>query len=848
MFFPFEVEDPFSRVKYRLSSTRLAELSLAPRQGEWNPPQVMRADPDPVWAQSLATAPAETIAAVTAALEDLVLATDDLKLPAIDRLPDSRMRNHLAALLRLWERLGDALPEGLGAVRHVLGLPKGRFLDHLPVVEGSLDPLAPAAMRKLYDRLRDEFGFVPAKEKPPLASAGSRLRVLQGGLSQPDVDRGPQDSTVALHGLRDTHSCAGFAAAKARALIENGNEARDIAVITAGDPRHIVRAFAGQGVPLSGLPGAPTERDHAGETLLHLLLAKRPAAPAMVLASLCLSPFMPWDTQTARDLAEVVMKGKSESEIQKAFPLQADFLKDLRASAGTLSQLRYMIGKICRNLQDGKILEARLAPLIEGEGSPDWEKILRAVQVAAPKVAEPARNIEGVSLWSAHESPWRPCRHLIVMDFSEGLYPSRPASNPIFLDSEIASIQKLTGLQLRGGAQNLARGLQLFEEQLRAVSHSVTFLIPRRDLAGSRIAPSAGLWLVGRAIAGVQDATDLIADIPRAEPETWPVGHHFPEPNPPVHPVPEALEFGSRKLLALRKDHAGNALLQSPSRLETLIVSPLAWLLAEIGAEDMTWSAEELDVLTAGNIAHQVFEHVFAKDVDPPENEDLKASVSSNYKLAVGRYAPFLRGPQWQMEHDGLERDIFRAAVNWRDILRDVGARVLANEMSLGGHVHTIDLRGKADSILELPDSTLLLVDYKKSGTSRRRKRMEAGWDLQAGLYRDMIVNPSAQAGEEMKALFGRQVGLAYYLINDSGLLTSGVALPSNVRAQDMGGSINDRAVERLRERLDDLGNGRVRLNTTADEKFFEEKAGIKPYALTDGSPLVKAFMQETGK
>lgn len=76
-------------------------------------------------------------------------------------------------------------------------------------------------------------------------------------------------------------------------------------------------------------------------------------------------------------------------------------------------------------------------------------------------------------------------RHLIVADFTDGLYPTRPRANPLFLDSEIAAIRRATGLHLRGQAEGLAHGLSLFDQQLQAVSGSVIFLLPWRDLAGA---------------------------------------------------------------------------------------------------------------------------------------------------------------------------------------------------------------------------------------------------------------------------------------------------------------------------------------------------------------------------
>ncbi|WP_295019744.1 PD-(D/E)XK nuclease family protein [Tabrizicola sp.] len=843
MFYPFLVADPRSGLHYRLSDSALAELSLAPRAPEWAPGRAIADVPDPVWQDSLANAPVETISAVTAALEDLVLATPDLRVPVARVVADSRARRHLDALIGLWGRLGDALPEGLAPVRHVLELQHGQFLDPVPVVQGSLDPHAPAAVAALYSRLEREFGSVASPAQARAAMSGTRLHALQAGIATAKVAAGAKDDSLAIYGLRDLATCADFAAARARALIEAGIPAREIAVLTGGDPHQIARAFAAQGVPLSGLPASLPERDIVGETTLHLVLAKRPPTPAMVLASLALSPLMPWSAQTGRDLAESLMGGDFRGEVLSPTPAHKELWTDIRAAAGSLAQLRFLIDRICDQIAQGAEVRARL-PIPPGEGSPDWEAILRGIQIAPPSAGDPEHNLEGVSLWSAQESPWRPCRHLIVTDFTDGLYPTRPRANLLFLDSEIARIRDATGLHLRGRAERLAQALSLFDQQLQAVSDSVTFLIPWRDLSGARLQPSAGLSLVARVVSDVEDAADLIADLSRMPPGDWPVAHHRLPPLQEPPKLPEALHFVGRDLLALRRKDDGTTKPQSPSRLETLLVSPLAWLLAEVEANDMSWSAEELDVMAKGNIAHDVFEHVFLKDQPIPDHAALTDAVTAAYDRALTRHAGFLRTASWDMERQGLEREILQAALRWRDHLLALGAKIVGNEIWLSGEAHGINLHGKADAILELPDGALLIVDHKKSGTSGRRKRMEAGWDLQAALYRDMIARPIRREGDGMDALIGRSVGIAYHLMNDGGLLTSGLVLPEGSPAQDMGDAINAAAVGRLAERLAELGAGRVVLNTTADEGFFKKEAGFTPYALTDGSALVTAFIR----
>lgn len=564
----------------------------------------------------------------------------------------------------------------------------------------------------------------------------------------------------------------------------------------------------------------------------------------MVLASLALSPLMPWSAQIGRDLAESLIEGDFRGDILSATPAYKDLWADIRASASSLAQLRFLIDRICERIAQGHEVRARLS-IPPGEGGPDWEGILRGIQIVSPPRVDADRNLEGVSLWAAHETPWRQCRHLIITDFTDGLYPTRPRANQLFLDSEITAIRTTTGLQLRGRAEGLDESLFLFDQQLQAVAESVTFLVPWRDLSGVRQQPSAGLSLVARAISDVEEAHDLIIDLSRLSPGDWPVAHHRLPPLPEADELPEALSFRGLDLLALRRKDDGTSKPQSPSRLETLLVSPLAWLLDEVGASDMSWSAEELDVMAKGNIAHDVFEHVFVKDQPLPEPAALTFAVAEAYDRALTRHAGFLRSASWEMERSGLEREILQAALRWREHLLALGAKIIGNEIWLAGEAHGINLHGKADAILELPDGALLVVDHKKSGTSARRRRMEAGWDLQAGLYRDMLARPNRRDGDGMAPLIGRKVGIAYHLMNDGGFLTSGLEPAEGSPACDMGDAVNDAAVAMLAERLAQLGAGRVVLNTSADEGFFRKEAGFTPYALTDGSTLVTASIRQ---
>jgi hypothetical protein len=160
----------------------------------------------------------------------------------------------------------------------------------------------------------------------------------------------------------------------------------------------------------------------------------------------------------------------------------------------------------------------------------------------------------------------------------------------------------------------------------------------------------------------------------------------------------------------------------------------------------------------------------------------------------------------------------------------------------LFGEAHGLALFGRADCLLSLPDGQLLIVDHKKSGSKKRRERMEAGWDLQLGLYRAMLLCPALEDGVLKDMLQAKpEIGVAYHLINDSGVLVNGIHISvEGIEIIDTG--ISDNAIHMLQGRISDVATGTVRLNSTADHSFFEKIAKITPYALQE-STLVAAFL-----
>ena len=251
-------------------------------------------------------------------------------------------------------------------------------------------------------------------------------------------------------------------------------------------------------------------------------------------------------------------------------------------------------------------------------------------------------------------------------------------------------------------------------------------------------------------------------------------------------------------------------------------------------------ATDELDPMTAGTLAHRVFEHLF------PAGKPLIGvkAITSQAPAVLNQFtlqlAPFLRSPDWRVERLKLEAEIVTAAVRWRQLLASWNAEIIGSEQWLQGRYHDIALRGQSDLLLQLPAGKVLVVDYKKSSSFKRRQRMRNRFDLQAHLYRLMIQSGGLPALKAAPA----DVGVLYYLLNDQTALSdSAISADGAVPGLEViDADISSAAMQHLDRRLDEIRTGKVRLNTTADEEWWDQNAGIRLYAL-DNSPLLRLFM-----
>jgi hypothetical protein len=834
---------------------------------------------DAFWAESFKVAPVETAGAVGSALVAVLSATEPgselatLKLEGLAERP----RRHLADLLRLAQALAGRLPPELAGIRELLAADASNALRAIRVISVEGVPALTRWQHALIDKLNrdaaaDDDHTLLGVLTQVLAEDGAAhlpgaLGVLQAQLYRATADKAPLDESVQWLGVRDFLQEAEVAAGMVQRLLAEDPKLKpsDIGLLLPDEFEYAVAgedAFRLAGLALSGLPAERWRRDLGREAVFHFLYCRQKPAPAMALAVCLSSPLMPWSREQGAVLAQTVMDGKYELKAPKGASKEMHAMLSLLRGGDTepvtlgeaLARFSALLDggdEFAAHANQARVTVDELAGVLTTARTVDWAGLRRT---ATPRLVTSGEtsdfNLEGVTVWRSGQEPWRPVQRLIVLGFSQGRYPAALGRNAVFSAEDFVEVRRHTGLPVAAPAQELGHRRERFQRQLAAVAEAVTFLVPRRDPSGTAQAASESLVFMHQLFEGPEAADELVIELDSvaerlAAGDVSLAAAATPEPPRALHV--EDLQF-DRDLVALRVDEDGQPKPESPSSLETLMVSRLAWLLRRLEAEPLEWAPEAASPALLGTVAHEVFEGLFAPDVSLPSREELPERVEAALDDVLKRIAPFLRGSQWTVERRHFSAQTIKAAQAWRDTIEQLGAEVVAAEEWLAGRWSDIAVHGQTDLILGLPGNRLLVVDYKRSSSRKRLTQMQKGFDSQASLYRAMLASGGPKDGskEALAARFraASETGVVYYLMNDQVALSdsalSGVAAIPTWRTVD--GDIAGQALALIERRLREVRAGTLQLNRVSDREYFEKEAGITPHAL-DASPLIGAYV-----
>lgn len=578
--------------------------------------------------------------------------------------------------------------------------------------------------------------------------------------------------------------------------------------------------------------------------------------------SVCLSSaLMPWSREEGAHLAQQIMDGdyrlKPFSNASEKSCSMLKLIKEGDDSPASLQKaLRTFLGllhdheQFKEHLYQARITVDQLCKLLEGVSDIPWKQLRR---MATPKyirnAPEADYNLEGVTVWRENQNPWRRVRYLLIPGFSEGHYPTSIGTSSVFSLDDLSGLKQHCGIEMITSDDILSHRRDIFRQQLSFVSDFINFFIPRRNPAGDAQAPSDSLVFMTPILGSLENKI-LELDAHSDRDQVRYLAHAADAM--PIHPrtiESNDLKF-DQNLLHLRTDKEGNPKPESPSGLETMMVSPLAWMLRRLGIQSKGWAPEEFDVLIQGTLAHYVFEKLFKPESRLPDKEMIDSQSKVILDEGILMYAPYLRGNQWQIERANLLSGIVKAAHAWTQMLDSLNAEVLGSEQWLKGQFAGIAIHGQADAIIKLSDGQLIMVDYKRSSSKSREPRMAKAYDSQAYLYIAML-NSKESINKENETLFEHfeksdTPGIVYYMLNDQTALSdfSNKETTKVANWDYVSKDVSSHAIDLIQTRLKEIKAGTIKLNRQGDEEFFDKEAGIKPYALDD-TPLIPIFTLE---
>jgi hypothetical protein len=643
------------------------------------------------WSSSFEVAPSETTSELDSAIYRLLRSKGpgaDLQGLITDVDAESRLKERLSDLSRLIETVGK-LPAALQKMDAFLNCqdpPLRTFRVYYLSESMDLDAWQGAVLQKLKKDAPPidpqlqallESSFVPPKTVHPALQAARHF------FSPPEALTANIDG-LRIIAVRDSLAEAETAAGLVQEALGKGVTITDIGLLLPNATLTLTAVesvFKRCGLPLSGFRRPVGQRDLGRETVRQFLLCLRKPAPAMAMAALLTSPLMAWGADDGHQMAKAVMRGdvmlRSTHISDAARQLMGLLDETVRTPAGLQGRLVLFVamlaadeslsGHLQRARETVERVQAELAVMKKLDD--DWDKLLSLAQPKALSTLAPADYWqEAIPVFYEGSLPWCSVSHLFVLGFNQGHYPAEVGTSAVFTETEWDAIAE-AGWPVSTNDMIRNRQRACFEHQLASATDQLTLLLACRDAGGENLEPSSSLVFLSRALGREPDDLVLnidrsedirrIPDLPLAEPAA---------PSPPRELTATDIDLNVDLLVALSREDGQLAPL-SPSAADTLMVSPFAWLLGWLGCEPQEWCVDDFDVMTAGTLAHSVFESLFQAGGPLPKSNEISKKIPGVLDKHMLQIAPYLRSPDWRVERFKFESEILDAALQWWQLL-----------------------------------------------------------------------------------------------------------------------------------------------------------------------------------
>lgn len=693
---------------------------------------------------------------------------------------------------------------------------------------------------------------------PKLNSEHEDIRYLQSILFLNELPANPpQKNNLQWLIARDVQQEVEVVAGMVQNAVKSGSSFDDIAIIIPRDGWYkdfLIQTFSSFNIPLSRAGQVEEYADLGTQWIFDALQAQDEFSAPMLFASLVSSPLMPWSYNNGQYLAGVALDnswrnddGNIKSHILEKFTEEAQGLllviidwQEQKKSPSPDSFLEILEGlypllssneNIRLHKQRYKTLVEELKGYLEAFTNAEIKDLSSQVHpYALQENSDRTAYLKSVHVVYEGDYLIQEVKHLFVLGFNDGHYPRKLENVGVFSRMNWQTLAGKLNLSLAPQEQFYRNAKATFKRQLQCANESITFLASALDLQGSHLALSSSLsdmaFCFHDGKGDLQPEELLIFLEEEKKLPFFYAQNDKGEIHEPRTLITEELNF-AQNIFELRKNDDGSLRPESPSSLEKLMISPLGWFFYRQDLEPKTWAVQELDVATQGTIAHGVFEDCFC----PTNPSHDLSGIGAVIERRIEQYAPFLSQAHRRLDYEQLHSSILKSANEFKALLTHCEASVESTERQLRGEIFDIPVAGRTDAILNIAGKKLVL-DYKKSGNKSRIARMKNGYDHQLFLYRVMLTDKNALT--------------AYYTMNDATLVVDQkMDCKENIYLNIVGieeeCTVNAELL--LQTRIAELINGDIKLNSSNDNKLWEDRGVTAKYSL-DSSPLIKIFMK----
>jgi hypothetical protein len=431
-----------------------------------------------------------------------------------------------------------------------------------------------------------------------------------------------------------------------------------------------------------------------------------------------------------------------------------------------------------------------------------------------------------------------PVQHLFIVGFNDGSYQPNLNAKGVFQKSDWQIIAQHTSLDVYTSLQLDLAFEQRVARYFNIAQQSIQISLSEQAFDGSTLQASqtlVDLAILLQPLSSIEP--HLLITAIKTQPSNMPFMAYnstaIVQTEKPLE-LPQDLNL-EQNLFALHTDHKGDPRTESPSSLDKMLVSPLAWLLDRQGLKPKGWNVEDLSVSLMGTIAHKAFELHFE-----PTSPHHIGEYDALFDEALRVEAAFLQSPKWRMECKQLRKETFKALEPFVQWCEAEGWQSYMQEGRLTGELFGLPIKGFVDAIFKNESSTLIL-DYKRSSSKKFVTRLSQGYDLQTMMYRKLL---------EQKEGGVDNLHSGYFTLNDATLILD-EATPCNVpalRQENIAGTISAQSAAAellLKQRIAELKQGIVKLNFEDHQQRWDQR-GINTQYSVDANPLVGSFLKPT--